>query len=168
MRGAARERFTALLNLASDSPFEGERENALAAAERLAESHGLTLDEAANPAWRRSMVDVPAPGASTQGQPASRFANYFDMTERNLQTDKERREEAMRDAVARGLDRAAKKARGSAAPRKAASSRSQRSPRSHARVLLSETSFTLTEIVSMTGLDIYDVVGLKLKMRVPA
>ena len=42
---------------------------------------------------------------------------------------------------------------------------SQRSPRSHAHVLLAETSFSLEEIVGLTGLDIYQVVGLKLKMR---
>ena len=43
-----------------------------------------------------------------------------------------------------------------------------RSPYSFAKVLLSETSMPLREIVSLTGLDIYRVVGLKLKMRSPA
>ena len=32
-------------------------------------------------------------------------------------------------------------------------------------MLLKETRLPLTEIVSLTGLDIYKVVGLKLKMR---
>ena len=45
------------------------------------------------------------------------------------------------------------------------SSQRSRSPHSFAKVLLSETTLPLREIVSLTGLDIYRVVGLKLKMR---
>ena len=44
---AERQRFHNLLQLAAESPFEGERANALAAATRLATRCGLTLDEAA-------------------------------------------------------------------------------------------------------------------------
>ena len=35
-------------------------------------------------------------------------------------------------------------------------------------MLLSETSLPLKEIVSLTGLDIYEIVGMKLKMRANA
>ena len=41
------ERFHNLLKLAADSPYEGERAAALAAAERVVAKHGMTLDEAA-------------------------------------------------------------------------------------------------------------------------
>ena len=41
-------------------------------------------------------------------------------------------------------------------------------PFSHARTLIRETSLPLREIASITGLDIYQVVGLKLKMRTVA
>ena len=37
--------------------------------------------------------------------------------------------------------------------------------RDHARILLTETSLRLREIVDITGLDIYQVVGLKLSLR---
>ena len=41
----------------------------------------------------------------------------------------------------------------------------KRDPDSHARVLLNETSLPLEEISVLTGLDFYEVVALKLKMR---
>ena len=165
LRGPARDRFRALLKLASESPFEGERENALAAASRLAEQHGLTLDEAAQPAERAANVDRKPKPASKDQFKTSEFANYYDASERNLQADKERREAAMRDAVARGLDKDKQASRERAAHRKPSRKSSQRNPRNYAQVLLTETAFSLDEIVGLTGLDIYEVVGLKLKMR---
>ena len=47
MTAAERERFHNLLLMAKESPFEGERSNALEAAERMAKRNGLTLEEAA-------------------------------------------------------------------------------------------------------------------------
>ena len=44
---AERKRFQGLLRLAAESPYVGERENALAAARRMAERHGMTVEEAA-------------------------------------------------------------------------------------------------------------------------
>ena len=38
-----RQRFRNLLELANSSPYQGERDNAMAAAERLAGRHGMTL-----------------------------------------------------------------------------------------------------------------------------
>ncbi len=165
LRGPTRDRFRALLKLASDSPFEGERENAMAAATRLAAQHGMSLDEAARPTRRAPAVERGQTGASRDRYTASDFASYFDITEGNLRADKARREAALRDAVERGLDRATRGAAGKAARRKAPRNSSQRSPSNHARVLLAETAFSLQEIVGLTGLDIYEVVGLKLKMR---
>ncbi len=165
LRGPARDRFRALLNLASESSFEGERQNAMAAATRLAEQHGMSLDEAARPAQHRSTAERRQPGASKDGDAASGLAGFYDVAERDLRADKDRRESALRDALERGLDRNTRGGTEKAAQRKAPPSRSKRSPRNHASVLLAETSFSLKEIVGLTGLDIYEVVGLKLKMR---
>ena len=40
-------------------------------------------------------------------------------------------------------------------------------PEVHAAVLLRETRLPFREVADITGLDIYDVVGMKLKMRKP-
>ncbi len=165
LRGPARDRFKALLNLASESPFEGERENAMAAANRLAQQHGMSLDEAARPTQRLSAVERDQLDASQGGFTASEFASQFDISERNLQADKARREAALRDAIARGLDKTRREGPEKTARRTPPHKSSQRSPRNHAQVLLAETAFSLQDIVGLTGLDIYQVVGLKLKMR---
>ena len=65
----------------------------------------------------------------------------------------------------RGLDEDARQA---AAPKLAV--RMQRSgrrmnPGRHARTLLKETSLPFDEIADITGLDVYQVVGMKLKLR---
>jgi len=165
LRGPARDRFKALLKLASESPFEGERENAMAAANRLAEQHGMSLDEAARPTQRHSEIKREQSDAPQDGFPASEFTNQFDVSEQNLRVDKARREAALRDAIARGLDKTRREGREKTARRRPPQKTSQRSPRNHAQVLLAETAFSLQEIVGLTGLDIYEVVGLKLKMR---
>ena len=165
LRGPAKDRFRALLKLAAESPFEGERENAMAAASRLAEQHGLTLDEAAQPTEHLSAVKRDRSAATQERSPASEFADYFDTTERTLRADKARREAALQDAIARGLDKGKRGSSERAAPRKSSKKSSQRDPRNYAQVLLTETAFSLDEIVGLTGLNIYEVVGLKLKMR---
>ena len=38
-------------------------------------------------------------------------------------------------------------------------------PAKHAAVLLQDTSLPFHEVAAITGLDIYEVVGLKLKLR---
>ncbi len=137
----------------------------MAAANRLAEQHGMSLDEAARPTQRHSAIEREQSGASQGGFPASEFANQFDISERNLRVDKARREAALRDAIARGLDKTTTEGRERTARRRPPQRTSQRSPSNHAQVLLAETAFSLQEIVGLTGLDIYEVVGLKLKMR---
>ncbi|NQU70993.1 MAG: hypothetical protein HQ514_10610, partial [Rhodospirillales bacterium] len=82
--------------------------------------------------------------------------------------DKKRREEALQEAYERGLDSVERKAAERQARKPAWKSKSagaRRNPRAHAHVLLSETSMPIKEIVSLTGLDIYEVVGMKLKLR---
>ena len=77
------------------------------------------------------------------------------------------------ELLARGLDVGAAKATASAAETRSwhvprSTNGRKRSPGSFARVLLAETSLPLEEIVSLTGLDIYTVVGMKLKLRASA
>lgn len=165
LRGPARDRFRALLKLASESPFEGERENAMTAANRLAEQHGMSLNEAAHPTERLSPVVRKQSDAPRDSSTASEFANYFDISERNLRVDKARREAALRDAITRGLDKTRQRDTEKTPHRKPPQKQSQRTPCNHAQILLAETAFSLEEIVSLTGLDIYEVAGLKLKMR---
>lgn len=159
-----RTRFNALLKVAADSPFPGERANALDAARRLARRHGMSLQEAAGE------PRAPAPTAQTP-QRAHRYtaremAEIIAFSEARFRADKERYERALREAKERGLDGGVREpaAKPSASGARTFSQRS-RSPQSFAKILLSETTLPLREIVSLTGLDIYRVVGLKLKMR---
>jgi hypothetical protein len=178
---AERERFHNLLKLAADSPFEGERANALAAAGRLAARHGMTLEEAAaRPAVPRgraaSSETAPSEADPIETGPfetgpfqtehrwtASDMARFVHLMDWQIHAAKQRREEALREARKRGLD-----AEDSAPPPPKSAPRSNRAwrnPRDHARVLLTETSLRLHEIVEITGLDIYQVAGFKLKLQ---
>ena len=159
-----RARLDALLKVAAESPFPGERANALDAARRLARRHGMSLQEAAgNPcdAVRKTRLPRGAGMFTTRD-----IADFVAYSESRLRADKERYERALREAVERGLDDGVRANVGGpvrdAAPKPNGRCRS---PHSFARILLSETSLPLGEIVSLTGLDIYRVVGLKLKMR---
>lgn len=164
---ADRERFHNLLKLAAESPFEGERENALAAARRLAGRFGMSLAEAAADSARQQQ---PAPQAEPpRPSPAASFAYFFHLSEAQLAADKARRDASRQAAFARGLD--AEERREQAAPRRpagflhrAASAR-RMDPQRHARNLLLETSLPLREVVRLTGLSVWEVVGLKLKLR---
>ncbi len=163
---AERTRFHNLLKLAAESPFKGERSAALAAADRLAKRHGMTLEEAATggPA-----PELPKKPRATRRGPhevqARDVGRAIHMMDNWVANDKARRDAAMAEAYARGLDAdERKKASATQAPRRNAS---KRNPYSHAKVLLQETSLPMLEICSLTGLDIYDVVGLKLKLRAP-
>lgn len=170
---AERQRFQNLLQLAAESPFEGERTNALAAAERLAKRFGLTLDEAA-----AGGVDEPPPQEPPRGDdfmpddlglgPDSlgRFARAAHLMDNFIMEDKVRREAALRAAQARGLDADELRAAVTSTVTRARSTRQRRmNPYRHAATLLRETSLSFREIASITGLDIYAVVGLKLKLR---
>jgi len=158
---AERERFHNLLKLAAESPFAGERANALAAAQRLAARHGMTVDEAA--AGARAAPRPAAPDAAWTTAAAAPFVHLMDW---QIYAAKLRREAAIRAARARGLDpEAPRSPRAQSAPR---ANPARMEPRDHARVLLTETSLRLREIVDITGLDIYQVVGLKLMLRTAA
>lgn len=157
--------------MAAHGAFEGERANALAAASRLAARHGLTLEEAARgaepppprPSGRaRERAQSPAAEAAER-----RFAQAMHAHDFWVRADKARREEALREARARGLDeeeRRRERARQAASHRRRSSNR-RMAPDLHADVLLRETHLSLGEIASITGLDVWHVAGMKLKLR---
>ena len=154
-----RERFHNLLKLAADSPFEGERRNALAAAERLAARFDMSLHEAAGAAEPQQAA---APEAEEIRRQAARAAFMMDV---EIQADKYRRDEAVRAARERGLDAEQRRAEAAARKRRPQTSRARRGRRRFAEILLAETKLPFRDIAGITGLDIYQIVGLKLRMR---
>ena len=110
---AERERFHNLLKLAAESPFEGERTNALDAARRLAAKHGLTMEEAAR---ADGFAQRPPPPREEEPFTAGRFAAAVHLMDYHLYLDKKRREEALAEARARGLDREEGTGPGTASP----------------------------------------------------
>jgi hypothetical protein len=150
------------LELANSSEYPGERANALDAARRLAQKHGLTLEEAA----RGGLEPV-----HTAVQPQDNRADarvgpmYFAWVQQEqMGREKRRWEEAVQRARTRGLD-GGPDGLVRARPQWRPQSRARRNPRKHAEVLLAETRLPIREIAAITGLDIYSVVGMKLKMR---
>jgi hypothetical protein len=90
---------------------------------------------------------------------------FMHLTDIAIRLAKLQREAALAEARARGLDaveEAAARRRANHAQRQA---QRRMNPRDHARILLTQTSLRLREIVDITGLDIYQVVGLKLSLR---
>ena len=175
---AARERFHNLLLMAKESPFEGERSNALEAAERMAKRNGLTLEEAARsggeamqqaPSARqqsRSTFEQAEAEATARERAFSEMAQFMRNAEMRARSDK-RASEALKAAYERGLDAAERRREEKQATRdfQIRKNSRRRDPLVHARVLLRETRLPLSEIASICGLDVYTVAGLKLKMR---
>jgi hypothetical protein len=158
---AERKRFHGLLKLAAESPFAGERENALAAAKRLAERHGMTLQEAsADSALPRAQRTGFASQTRAVHAEAARYTHLMDW---QIAVAKMRREAALAEARLRGLD--AHLFRRAGPDRVPRPNRRRRDPLAHARVLLTETNLRLHEIVQITGLSVYQVAGLKLQLR---
>jgi hypothetical protein len=164
-----------MLQLAAESPFEGERSNALAAAERLAARVGLTLDEAAAGDAMQEAPQKPPRGDSHMAEDLGfepsildRFARAAHLMDSYLANDKARREAALREAQARGLDAEELRKAVASSVIKGRSKGRRINPNRHATTLLRETSLSFNEIADITGLDIYHVVGLKLKLRATA
>lgn len=159
------ERFHNLLKLAANSPYKGERDAALAAAERLVAKHGMTLDEAAQ-REKDDNLSGPSPAEKAQARAEQDMARRFREAEARRAADKERWEQAWREAQARGLDgEQGEKSRQQQSDFYRPRSNRRRNPVTFAKVLLKETSLPLHEIAAITQLDIYQVVGLKLKLR---
>lgn len=178
MNPRERTRFHNLLKLAAESPFAGERQSALAAAERLAGRFGMTLDEAAaaphedaqdGPRQERPPQERATPfgGAPEGSAEARRWARNVGQAAHLHDTvtaaDKERRARAMRAAFARGLDQAAIRRRARPSHHRRGSRRM--SPQRFAKTLLRETRLPFREIAALTGLSVHAVVALKLQMR---
>lgn len=161
------QRFRNLLELANSSPYQGERDNAMAAAERLASRHGMTLDEAARGGAQAPRPEPP-PRPSPHVSPDREMARVVHLMDYQIQIDKARIAEATDAAVERGLDlettrhRRQPQALNSWRPSR---SRRRMEPYRHARVLLEETSLPIEEIADITGLDVYKIAGLKLQLR---
>jgi len=162
---AERKRFHNLLLLANESPYEGEREAALAAAKRMAKARGMTLEEAASggpPPPRPKQTRKKRKASGQQARDMDKAARMMDGW---VDADKARRDAALEEARQRGLDAEERRRAAAAANRVPRRNNRKRDPKSHARVLLEETSLPLEEISSMTGLSMYELVGMKLKMR---
>jgi len=173
---AERKRFHGLLRLAAESPFAGERANAFAAATRLAARRGMTVEEAAagddQPPPVRPEHRGPSPMSETMGG-RTWFADYdppevgrfMHLTDIAIRLAKLQREAALAEARARGLGAAEEAAARRRRDHVQRQNGRRMDPHDHARVLLTETSLRLRDIVDITGLDIYQVVGLKLALR---
>jgi len=137
----------------------------LDAARRIAARHGLTLEEAA----RTSLEPrTPLPTAYPDRRPDPR-ATYFAYAQQEAMAREKRRwEDAVRRARERGLDDVGAPPSPRGEPRARRWRQTRRDPQKHAAVLLQETSLPFHEIADITGLDIYSVVGMKLKMRATA
>ncbi len=158
------DRFKVLLKVAAESPFEGERANALAAATRLAARHGVTLEEAA-----AGQTEPPEPPEQPEPETGTwwrdpRLASYVHLLDEQIRQDKARRDQALQAAYARGLDAELRKPARKPVLRAPRNNR-RREPWSHARVLLSETTLPLGEISDITGLGLDQVTALRLKLR---
>jgi hypothetical protein len=183
-----RQRFRKLLEVAHSSTFTGERDAALAAATRLADSRGLTLREAAGMSERAEPPEQPKPhkpagfsgdfGARVYGMGADAMGNWrtarqhsggYRTEAERVAAEKKRYAEAMAEAIARGLDaeeRAAKAKAEQARPFTRTPGRgSWRSRPEFIRVLLRETSMNARDIAHAAGVTIYDVFKEKLLMR---
>jgi Protein of unknown function (DUF2786) len=162
-------RFRNLLELANSSPYQGERDNAMAAAERLAERHGMTLEDAAS-GWMQTPRQEPSPRSGPEMAQERELARIVHLMDYQIQLDKARIAEAMKEAIARGYDPEADRIHRRQQPKalqnwRPSRSRRRMEPYRHARVLLEETSLPIEEIADITGLDVYKVAGLKLQIR---
>lgn len=181
MTTAERERFHNLLLMAKESPFEGERTNALQAAERMAQRHDMTLEEAARsggeglqkPGEQSPAPKPPSSFEQAEAEAAARerafaeSARFMRDMEDHARSDKARRDEALKAAYDRGLDAEERRRAERAASRDKIVRKNgrKRNPLVHARVLLKETRLPIKEIASICGIDVHTVAGIKLKMR---
>ncbi len=190
-----RVRFRKLLEVAQSTTYEGERDAAMQAAKRLAASHGMSLREAAGMADAK---DEPQPAHRQRPRRAHGFAADFGAAaaenvgawwqhprhagrtppphsnvneNARMEAEKKRHDEAMQDAILRGLDAEERAAAERAAQRRPMRPRKNGSWRARPefiRVLLTETGMTAKEIAAAAGVTVYDVFKEKLLMRRPS
>lgn len=124
----------------------------------------MSLDDAARLGFDEPPRARPEPPPRPRRETKAATGFFFHMSEAELLAEKARRDASLRAARARGLDAEERQEKPQPA-RRSWRSGAKRNPYSHARVLLRETSIPFAEIAAVTGLDIYQVVGMKLKMR---
>ena len=136
----------------------------------MAARNGMTLEEAAaaQPPEPHVVPEDPRPTREDEIR-AKEFARYADLMDYQLRMEKIMRDNAFNAARARGLDREEQQVEESRKKRAAnftrSRSKARMEPQKHAEVLLKETSFPFHEVAVITGLDVYEVVAVKLKMR---
>jgi hypothetical protein len=189
-----RSRFRKLLEVANSTTYGGERDAAIGAATRLAESHGMSLREAAG--MTEAPAREPEPGPRERPRRPAGFAADFGAAgpenmgrwwrqphqkgpssygyrsdAEQLADEKKRRDDALADAIHRGLDAEERKAAERAAKRagqlrvRAGKRGAWRARPEFVRVLLTETTMTAKEIAAAAGVTIYDVFREKLLLR---
>lgn len=84
------------------------------------------------------------------------------MNDYQIHLEKQRRNQARREAEERGLDRAEAPRRNTPPPHRSRSN-ARMEPRKHAWALVRETKLSYQEIASITGLDIYQVLLMKIQ-----
>ena len=157
------KRFSNLLELAKRSKFRGERNNALSAAKRIAKKHGMTIKEFEKGASKPKAANS-RPWANKNKQKKENLGSELFKNINNTYHEKERWQRAVNSAKARGLDENIRK-RESTLEKSLKISKNKRPAGKHAEVLLRETSLSFKEITEITGLNIYQVVGIRLKIR---
>lgn len=176
LSSSQQQRFRKLLTLAAESPFAGEREAALAAAERMADSAGMDLEEAARACGRQEEQEREAAGQSRGAgeEMGPGWTETMSPSMRRAAWAGYAWEAAASRARQRHREEVARRQREEEAQRRADSKRGRHNqPRSDrsmprgdfARVLLLETGLPLRDIAEITDLGMYEVVGLKLKLR---
>lgn len=170
-----RERFRKLLEVANSTTYDGEKEAALAAAARLAKSKGMSLHEAAG---MRDPSEKRERSRPERHKTAGRRAEHeFGKTMRSARggyryekeqsaADKKRYEQAMEEAIRRGLKLEEDEPPKARPPQKRkASSGAWRSRPDFIRVLLRDTKMSAREIASTVGVPVNEVYKQKLLMR---
>jgi len=133
----------------------------------MATRNGMSIEEAAanQPPAPEQVPEYPKK-THEEWLREQEFIRQAGLMEYKLRMDKLQREEALKAARRRGLDAEEKAEKGKPKSTiRTSRSRVRMDPRRHARVLLHETNFQFDEIAGITGLDVYQVVEEKLKMR---
>ena len=151
--------------MADSSQFDGERKNALAAAQRIAEKYQLSFTEVARSEPKAEVADESHPTWHSYNLHGFVYnAHQFSNCVYNETVAKARWQAAVKEAKNRGLDWHPKKE----SLRKVqphSIRKTSRHPIKHAQVLIHETSLPFREIAEITGLNLYQVVSIKLKLR---
>ena len=148
----AQKRFSNLLELAKRSKFRGERNNALSAAKRIAEKHGMTIKEFEKGTSAPKDINS-KPWANKSRQKKENITNELFKNINDSYHEKERWQRAVNSAKARGLDENIRK-RENIFEKNLNLSKNKRPAGKHAEVLLKETSLSFKEKTEITGINI--------------